>query len=84
MVQTPVRGICHKIKRWAKYYWNIVDALAIILFFIGFGLRMNRNTRLAGQVVYAIDIMFWIIRVLAIFSVNKHLGPYVVMIGKMV
>lgn len=45
---------------------------------------MNRNTRLAGQVVYAIDIMFWIIRVLAIFSVNKHLGPYVVMIGKMV
>ena len=45
---------------------------------------MNRNTRLAGQVVYAIDIMFWIIRVLAIFSVNKHLGPDVVMIGKMV
>ena len=28
--------------------------------------------------------MIWIIRLLDIFSVNKYLGPYVVMIGKMV
>ena len=74
----------NKVKKWARQYWNLVDALAIIMFFVGFTLRMFSRTRLAGHVVYAIDIMFWIIRILDLFSVNKHLGPYVVMIGKMV
>lgn len=34
--------------------------------------------------LYCLDIMLWIIRVLDIFSVSKVLGPYVVMIGRMV
>ena len=84
IVQSPVRGVRNKFKRWSNQYWNLVDALAITLFFVGFGLRIIPSTRLSGHVVYAIDIMFWIIRVLNIFSVNKHLGPYVVMIWKMV
>uniref|UniRef100_A0A3Q2Y0A0 Ion transport domain-containing protein n=1 Tax=Hippocampus comes TaxID=109280 RepID=A0A3Q2Y0A0_HIPCM len=36
-----------------------------------------------GRVIYCIDIIFWYIRVLDIFGVNKYLGPYVMMIGKM-
>ena len=56
----------------------------MVLFFVGFGLRWNPSLRLIGHVVYAIDLMLWIIRILDIFTVSKHLGPYVVMIGKMV
>uniref|UniRef100_A0A8C0IM16 Transient receptor potential cation channel subfamily M member 1 n=1 Tax=Chelonoidis abingdonii TaxID=106734 RepID=A0A8C0IM16_CHEAB len=36
-----------------------------------------------GRVIYCVDIIFWYIRVLDIFGVNKYLGPYVMMIGKM-
>ena len=74
----------NKIKSWASSYWNICDLVAIVLFFTGLGLRLNSSTRVTGHVCYAIDIMIWIIRLLDIFSVNKYLGPYVVMIGKMV
>ena len=63
--------------------WNLWDALAIILFFVGFGLRMNGNLS-AGRIVYAIDLMLFIMRVLELFYVDKTLGPYVVMIGRMV
>ena len=84
IIQSKVQGKRNKLKKWARNYWNLVDALAIVLFFVGFGFRINPSTRLAGHVIYAIDIMLWIIRILELFSVNKHLGPYVVMIGKMV
>ena len=54
------------------------------MFFIAFGFRVHPESRIVGHVLYAIDIMFWIIRLLEVFSVNKKLGPYVIMIGKMV
>ena len=38
----------------------------------------------SGRVFYCVDIIFWYVRILDIFSVNKYLGPYVMMIGKMV
>ena len=56
----------------------------MILFFVAFGLRLNAGTLIAGHVCYAVDVIFWILRILEMFSVNKDLGPYVVMIGKMV
>ena len=37
-----------------------------------------------GQLVYAVDCGLWIIRLLHIFHINPTIGPYVVMIVKMV
>lgn len=37
-----------------------------------------------GRIVYAIDLMLFILRILEMFYVRKTLGPYVVMIGRMV
>ena len=37
-----------------------------------------------GRVFYCVDIIFWYVRILDVFGVNKYLGPYVMMIGKMV
>ena len=70
-------------KKWRSSHWNKCDAFAIILFFIGFGLRM-RGLLIEGRIVYTIDLMFFILRILEIFYVDRTLGPYVVMIGRMV
>ena len=37
-----------------------------------------------GRIVYAIDLMLFIVRILEMFFVDRTLGPYVVMIGRMV
>ena len=80
--EPPTLG--NKFKDWASSKWNLLDGFAVVSFFVGLGLRLHPTTRSAGHVVYCLDVMLWIIRLLDIFSVSKHLGPYVVMIGRMV
>lgn len=80
--EPPTLG--NKFKDWASSKWNILDGFAVVSFFVGLGLRLHPTTRSAGHVIYCLDVMLWIIRLLDIFSVSKHLGPYVVMIGRMV
>ncbi|XP_034437265.1 transient receptor potential cation channel subfamily M member 1a [Hippoglossus hippoglossus] len=73
-----------KINVWLEDYWNITDLAAISVFLLGLLLRLQNEPYMGhGRVIYCIDIIFWYIRVLDIFGVNKYLGPYVMMIGKM-
>uniref|UniRef100_A0A8C5FWX7 Transient receptor potential cation channel, subfamily M, member 1a n=1 Tax=Gadus morhua TaxID=8049 RepID=A0A8C5FWX7_GADMO len=73
-----------KINVWLEEYWNITDLVAISVFLIGLLLRLQSEPYMGyGRVIYCVDIIFWYIRVLDIFGVNKYLGPYVMMIGKM-
>uniref|UniRef100_A0AAQ4RA70 Transient receptor potential cation channel, subfamily M, member 1b n=1 Tax=Gasterosteus aculeatus aculeatus TaxID=481459 RepID=A0AAQ4RA70_GASAC len=73
-----------KISVWLEEYWNITDLAAICTFLLGLMLRLQHEPYMGyGRVIYCIDIIFWYIRVLDIFGVNKYLGPYVMMIGKM-
>uniref|UniRef100_A0A8C3EML9 non-specific serine/threonine protein kinase n=1 Tax=Corvus moneduloides TaxID=1196302 RepID=A0A8C3EML9_CORMO len=74
-----------KVKVWIYEYWNFTDSVAIILFMIGFGLRWsNPPVQTAGRLLYCLDIIFWYTRLLDLFAVNQHAGPYLTMIGKMV
>ncbi|XP_032088989.1 transient receptor potential cation channel subfamily M member 1-like [Thamnophis elegans] len=76
--------LSQKIKVWLQEYWNITDLVAISVFLIGAVLRLQNPPYMSyGRVIYCVDIIFWYIRVLDIFGVNKYLGPYVMMIGKM-
>ncbi|XP_012588118.1 PREDICTED: transient receptor potential cation channel subfamily M member 1 [Condylura cristata] len=76
--------LSQKIKVWLQEYWNITDLVAIATFMIGAILRLQKQPYMGyGRVIYCLDIIFWYIRVLDIFGVNKYLGPYVMMIGKM-
>ncbi|KAG8518865.1 Transient receptor potential cation channel subfamily M member 1, partial [Galemys pyrenaicus] len=76
--------LSQKIKVWLQEYWNITDLVAICTFVIGAILRLQKQPYMGyGRVIYCVDIIFWYIRVLDIFGVNKYLGPYVMMIGKM-
>ena len=71
------------VKRWRLNYWNIFDAVVIALFFLSFVLHMS-GLLIQGRITYAIDLMLFIVRILEVFYVDKTLGPYVVMIGRMV
>nr|XP_015222646.1 PREDICTED: transient receptor potential cation channel subfamily M member 6 isoform X2 [Lepisosteus oculatus] len=73
-----------KINVWFSEYWNCTDFLAILLFVVGFGLRWEDvPMRTAGRIIYCLDIIFWYVRLLDLFAVNQHAGPYLMMIAKM-
>ncbi|XP_048188387.1 transient receptor potential cation channel subfamily M member 7 isoform X3 [Perognathus longimembris pacificus] len=86
--------ISQKIKVWFSDYFNVSDTIAIISFFIGFGLRYgakwnfenayDNHVFLAGRLIYCLNIIFWYVRLLDFLAVNQQAGPYVMMIGKMV
>ncbi|XP_051836602.1 transient receptor potential cation channel subfamily M member 7 isoform X1 [Antechinus flavipes] len=83
--------ISQKIKVWFSDYFNISDTIAIVTFFIGFGLRFgarwkfgNDKIFVAGRLIYCLNIIFWYVRLLDFLAVNQQAGPYVMMIGKMV
>lgn len=77
--------LLQKVKVWLQEYWNVTDLIAILLFSVGMVLRLqDQPFRSDGRVIYCVNIIYWYIRLLDIFGVNKYLGPYVMMIGKMV
>lgn len=77
--------ISQKIKVWFSDYFNVSDFLAIMTFFIGFGLRLGGGEAFVpGRTVYCLNIIFWYVRLLDILAVNQQAGPYVMMIAKMV
>ncbi|XP_008830029.1 transient receptor potential cation channel subfamily M member 7 isoform X2 [Nannospalax galili] len=86
--------ISQKIKVWFSDYFNVSDTIAIISFFIGFGLRFgakwnfenayDNHVFVTGRLIYCLNIIFWYVRLLDFLAVNQQAGPYVMMIGKMV
>lgn len=77
--------LLQKVKVWLQEYWNVTDLMAILIFSIGMVLRLQDPPLMSyGRVIYCVNIIYWYIRLLDIFGVNKYLGPYVMMIGKMV
>lgn len=77
--------LLQKVRVWLQEYWNVTDLIAILLFSVGMVLRLqDQPFRSDGRVIYCVNIIYWYIRLLDIFGVNKYLGPYVMMIGKMV
>ncbi|XP_035824941.1 transient receptor potential cation channel trpm [Aplysia californica] len=78
----PVK-VWMKLRVYISQLWNILDTLGISMFAAGLVLRCIPSTLRDGQLVYTVDIIFWNIRILEILSVNKYLGPYVKIIGKL-
>ncbi|KAH3703880.1 hypothetical protein DPMN_078930 [Dreissena polymorpha] len=72
-------------KQRTKYFtngWNVLDIIAIVLYFIGFGLRFTDMLN-ASRVVLAIDFVAFVLRLNNIFYVHNTLGPKLKMIRKM-
>ncbi|XP_058484786.1 transient receptor potential cation channel subfamily M member 7 isoform X1 [Solea solea] len=85
MFMSEAGKISQKIKVWFSDYFNVSDFVAIMMFFIGFGLRLaGGQAFVPGRTVYCLNIVFWYVRLLDILAVNQQAGPYVMMIAKMV
>ena len=84
MCQGNATGLFQKLQHYFSSVWNIMDVSAIILFFLALGLRSNASTEKYSHLIYAIDSWIWTLRLLNVFYADRVLGPYVVMIGKMV
>uniref|UniRef100_A0A2C9JU93 TRPM SLOG domain-containing protein n=1 Tax=Biomphalaria glabrata TaxID=6526 RepID=A0A2C9JU93_BIOGL len=72
-----------KLNVYISKVWNILDTLCIVLFFMGFALRFFPSTLNDSQMIYCLDSVFWNIKMLEIYSVNKYLGPFVKIMGKL-
>uniref|UniRef100_A0A2C9JU91 TRPM SLOG domain-containing protein n=1 Tax=Biomphalaria glabrata TaxID=6526 RepID=A0A2C9JU91_BIOGL len=72
-----------KLNVYISKVWNILDTLGIALFLVGFVLRFIPSTLKDAQMIYCVDSIFWNIRMLEIYSVNKYLGPFVKIMGKL-
>ncbi|CAF1157757.1 unnamed protein product [Rotaria sp. Silwood1] len=74
------------IMTYLKTFWNKLDVLSIILFFVGFILRFIPVSECfcAARIVLSIDLSLWFIRSLDMFASVRRLGPKLVMISEMV
>ena len=71
-------------RSWSRNVWNFLDGLSFILFFTGYALRYYEKTLVAGRVVYAVDIIVWYLKIFQYYRISATLGPYIVMIYRMV
>lgn len=63
--------------------WNLVDAFSLLAFVVAVILRFFDSTYEAARIILSLNIIVFIVRSLQIFSVNRQLGPKLVMIRKM-
>ncbi|XP_053532757.1 transient receptor potential cation channel subfamily M member 4a isoform X1 [Ictalurus punctatus] len=64
--------------------WNKCDLTAILLFILGLTCRMFDWSYEFGRSMLCVDYMVFTLRLIHIFAVNKHLGPKIIIVGKMV
>ncbi|XP_041372305.1 transient receptor potential cation channel subfamily M member-like 2 [Gigantopelta aegis] len=74
-----------KIASYFTDSWNILDVITLVLFTVGMILRFipGDNFLEAARVILALNLVSFFLRILHIFSVNKQLGPKLVMIRRM-
>ena len=84
VAQSDAPTLYAKFRDWSASNWNWLDAIAIILFYVGLILRVIHTKTHVGHVVYAIDCYLWWIRLLDVCFAHRVLGPYVVMVFRMV
>ncbi|KAL3837308.1 hypothetical protein ACJMK2_022674, partial [Sinanodonta woodiana] len=75
-----------KLEAYLADFWNIADILMILLFVIGIILKHlpYQETFEAARVVLDVNLIICFLRLLQMFSLNKELGPKLVMIIRMV
>nr|XP_020042541.1 transient receptor potential cation channel subfamily M member 4 [Castor canadensis] len=78
--QAPLR---HRLHLYLSDAWNQCDLLALTCFLLGVGCRLTPGLYDLGRTVLCLDFMIFTLRLLHIFTVNKQLGPKIVIVSKM-
>ncbi|XP_007941196.1 transient receptor potential cation channel subfamily M member 4 [Orycteropus afer afer] len=78
--QTPLR---RRLRLYLADAWNQCDLVALACFLLGVGCRLTPGLYDLGRTVLCLDFMVFTLRLLHIFTVNKQLGPKIVIVNKM-
>ncbi|XP_012589143.1 PREDICTED: transient receptor potential cation channel subfamily M member 4 [Condylura cristata] len=78
--QAPLR---HRLHLYLSDTWNQCDLVALACFLLGVGCRLIPGLYDLGRTVLCLDFMVFTLRLLHIFTVNKQLGPKIVIVNKM-
>ncbi|KAM6223626.1 transient receptor potential cation channel subfamily M member 4 [Rhynchocyon petersi] len=78
--QAPLR---RRLQFYLADTWNQCDLVALTFFLLGVGCRLTRGLYDFGRMVLCLDFMVFTLRLLHIFTVNKQLGPKIVIVSKM-
>ncbi|KAM4731283.1 transient receptor potential cation channel subfamily M member 2 [Anableps anableps] len=76
-------GFCKKAEMYIHELWNILDVLSILLFCVGVGFRLTTKLFYAGKIILCIDFVVFCLRLMAIFSISRTLGPKIIIVKKM-
>uniref|UniRef100_A0A3Q3JXZ5 Uncharacterized protein n=1 Tax=Monopterus albus TaxID=43700 RepID=A0A3Q3JXZ5_MONAL len=84
LVCEEVRQVRDGTRMYIKDLWNILDVLSILLFVIGFAFRLTSELFYAGKILLCIDFVVFCLRLMAIFTISRTLGPKIIIVKKMV
>uniref|UniRef100_A0A669CAS4 Transient receptor potential cation channel, subfamily M, member 2 n=1 Tax=Oreochromis niloticus TaxID=8128 RepID=A0A669CAS4_ORENI len=70
-------------KMYINEFWNILDVLSIILFLIGLVFRLTTELFYLGKIILCIDFVVFCLRLMAIFTISRTLGPKIIIVRKM-
>uniref|UniRef100_UPI0037E9964E transient receptor potential cation channel subfamily M member 2 n=1 Tax=Semicossyphus pulcher TaxID=241346 RepID=UPI0037E9964E len=76
-------GFRKKAKMYINELWNILDVLSILLFIVGLVFRLNTVLFYAGKILLCMDFVVFCLRLMAIFTISKTLGPKIIIVKRM-
>ncbi|XP_026150464.1 transient receptor potential cation channel subfamily M member 2 [Mastacembelus armatus] len=76
-------GFRKKATMYIQDLWNILDVLSILLFIIGLAFRLISTLFYAGKIVLCIDFVVFCLRLMAIFTISRTLGPKIIIVKRM-
>ncbi|KAG7503560.1 transient receptor potential cation channel subfamily M member 2 [Solea senegalensis] len=76
-------GFRKKSRMYIEDLWNILDVLSIVLFIIGLGFRLTSQLFYPGKIILCIDFVVFCLRLMAIFTISRTLGPKIIIVRRM-
>ncbi|XP_031442375.1 transient receptor potential cation channel subfamily M member 2 [Clupea harengus] len=76
-------GFRRKANLYINDLWNILDVVSILLFIAGLACRWTSSAFYAGKVILCIDFIIFCLRLMAIFTISRTLGPKIIIVKKM-
>ncbi|XP_029385890.1 transient receptor potential cation channel subfamily M member 2 [Echeneis naucrates] len=76
-------GFRKKARMYINDLWNILDVLSILLFLIGLALRLTSGLFYVGKIILCIDFVVFCLRLMAIFTISRTLGPKIIIVRRM-
>ncbi|XP_054888328.1 transient receptor potential cation channel subfamily M member 2-like isoform X2 [Poeciliopsis prolifica] len=76
-------GFRKKAKRYIHEMWNILDVISIVLFCLGVAFRLTTKLFYPGKIILCIDFVVFCLRLMAIFTISRTLGPTIIIVKKM-